>query len=53
MYGVLELGEDVKVGKRGVDVAELRGLFGADVVHKSVKLWNIIISKVLYPPIQS
>ncbi|CAB1098415.1 unnamed protein product [Ectocarpus sp. CCAP 1310/34] len=44
---------DVKVGKRGVDLAELRGIFGTDVVDKSLKLWNIIISKILYPPIQN
>ncbi|CAB1116207.1 unnamed protein product [Ectocarpus sp. CCAP 1310/34] len=52
VYDVLGI-TDVKVGKRGVDLAELRGIFGTDVVDKSLKLWNIIISKILYPPIQN
>lgn len=46
MYGVLEVAEEVKIGKRRVDVAELRALFWTDVVDKSFKLWNIIISSL-------
>ncbi|CAB1110626.1 unnamed protein product [Ectocarpus sp. CCAP 1310/34] len=53
VHDALELEVEVKVGKRGVNVAELRRPFGNDVIDKSFKPWNILMSKVLYPPIQS
>ena len=50
--GVLETRDEIPVGDPDADMNELRAIFGAEKVAKSMRVWNVLIQKITSQPIQ-
>ena len=49
---MLENRDEIPVGNPDADMNELRAIFGAEKVAKSMRVWNVLIQKITSQPIQ-
>ena len=50
--GVLKKRDEIPVGDPDADMNELRAIFGAEKVARSLRVWNMLIQKITSQPIQ-